>query len=105
MKLTMYPVSINGNAVAVNEFGYVLKRGGSGFNPEGVDSIQFRCRGGRNQICAVDLTLGEQQECGEGGRRRWHWDGNMEAPTITPSIGCDSRCGWHGNIVKGEITP
>ena len=33
------------------------------------------------------------------------WDGNLEAPTITPSIGCDHRCGWHGHITNGEILP
>lgn len=33
------------------------------------------------------------------------WDGNTEAPTITPSIGCDHRCGWHGHITNGVILP
>lgn len=41
----------------------------------------------------------------------WGWDGNVEVPTITPSINCISMkdgkptggCGWHGFITNGEI--
>jgi hypothetical protein len=101
MQLTMYPVSLNGNVIERDQFGYTLKRG-CGFNPEGVDTIQFWCRGGKNRICSVDLTLGPAVD---GGRRRWHWDGNMPAPTLSPSIGCDAKCGWHGHITAGGITP
>ena len=32
------------------------------------------------------------------------WDGNRESPTISPSIGCDARCGWHGNITAGILS-
>lgn len=34
----------------------------------------------------------------------WEWDGNIEKPTITPSIGCDDapRCGRHSVISNGE---
>lgn len=37
----------------------------------------------------------------------WHWDGNVEQPTLTPSISCDApmRCGRHWTITNGEITP
>jgi hypothetical protein len=39
----------------------------------------------------------------------WAWDGNMERPTVTPSINCiavkDGKptggCGWHGHITNG----
>lgn len=34
--------------------------------------------------------------------RSWHWDGNIDQPTIKPSVNC-SRCPWHGFITKGEI--
>jgi hypothetical protein len=33
---------------------------------------------------------------------RWHWDGNMQAPTVTPSINC-STCGLHISITKGAV--
>ncbi len=32
---------------------------------------------------------------------RWHWDGNVEAPTVTPSIH-HIDC-WHGFLTKGEF--
>jgi hypothetical protein len=103
-KLRMYPFSINGNVIAPDQFGYTL-RSRQGFNPEGVDTIQFWCRGGKNRICSVSLTLGPQVDADEHGMRRWHWDGNMEAPTVSPSIGCDAKCGWHGHINAGEVLP
>lgn len=105
MKLHMYPVSLNGNKLAKDQFGYAL-RVGMGFNPEGVDAIQFHCRGGLNRICDIELTLGPPGD--SDGRRRWNWDGNMAAPTLNPSIGCDGRgigCTWHGHIQRGEFTP
>lgn len=41
----------------------------------------------------------------------WAWDGNIERPTITPSINCIAEkdgkptggCGWHGFITAGVI--
>jgi hypothetical protein len=40
--------------------------------------------------------------CQNGGRSQWDWDGNREAPTFSPSINCESHCGWHGYIKKGR---
>jgi hypothetical protein len=34
----------------------------------------------------------------------WGWDGNLERPTLNPSINCVGGCGWHGHIVGGDIT-
>lgn len=41
----------------------------------------------------------------------WKWDGNMNEPTIEPSINCIAEkdgkptggCGWHGWITKGVM--
>lgn len=41
----------------------------------------------------------------------WGWNGNLERPTLTPSINCQSErdgkpaggCGWHGFITNGTI--
>jgi len=41
----------------------------------------------------------------------WKWDGNIDAPTISPSINCIAEkdgkptggCGWHGFIKKGDM--
>jgi hypothetical protein len=31
----------------------------------------------------------------------WRFDGNVEAPTLTPSINCTGGCGWHGFLTAG----
>lgn len=31
----------------------------------------------------------------------WEWDGNWEAPTLTPSIQRQGACNWHGHLKKG----
>lgn len=100
MKLKRFPVVLNGNQLAQDEFGYTLHPK-MGYTPEGVNEIRFPCRGERFDSCVIKLTLGDADE----KSARWHWDGNMDEPTITPSIGCDKRCGWHGSITKGEIKP
>lgn len=35
----------------------------------------------------------------------WQWDGNVEAPTLHPSINCNGPggCGWHGYMVAGVM--
>lgn len=53
--------------------------------------------------CEVPLTTGPA--CDDPVRGRlWHWDGNSEAPSISPSIGCDNapRCGQHRVITAGK---
>ncbi len=105
MKLRPYPVSLCGNRMEDDQFGFHVDNQG-----EPVD-IEFRCRGGKWICgprkghallnCAVAIKRGEEDRAnGKHG-----WDGNRDEPTITPSIGCDHRCGWHGHITKGEITP
>lgn len=47
------------------------------------------------------------------GHTFWHWDGNREAPTLTPSIGCHpsanasaapgSKYSWHGHLTAGRF--
>lgn len=71
--------------------------------------IYFHCRGQPTRpdgtlhprICAIPISV-------DGPDKRptdWLWDGNWGEPTITPSIDCDKRCGWHGFLTKGEIAP
>lgn len=33
----------------------------------------------------------------------WQWDGNYEAPTISPSIDCKGGCGRHFTITGGIV--
>lgn len=52
-----------------------------------------------DQACNVPLSVGEPR-ISISGPRRWGWNGNVESPSVTPSINC-SRCGWHKTITKG----
>lgn len=33
----------------------------------------------------------------------WRWDGNVEEPTLEPSVNCTGGCGWHGFVQQGEF--
>lgn len=37
-----------------------------------------------------------------GVGRWWQWLGTEDAPTIKPSVGCDSKCGQHRVITNGR---
>jgi hypothetical protein len=39
------------------------------------------------------------------GAPSWQWDGNVLAPSLTPSINCQGGCGWHGYLTEGEWVP
>jgi hypothetical protein len=39
---------------------------------------------------------------GPAGGAMWHWDGNVEKPTISPSIDCKGGCGRHFTVIAGE---
>ena len=38
---------------------------------------------------------------GPAAGRAWGWDGNSEAPTLSPSIHCLGH--WHGHLQAGEF--
>jgi hypothetical protein len=59
------------------------------------DRFAFRCRL-RGGHCSVNLR-------GRGHdipQRSWSWNGDIEKPTLSPSINCGD-CGWHGFIENG----
>lgn len=35
----------------------------------------------------------------------WSWNGNVERPTLTPSIQKNSPCRWHGYLTDGVFKP
>jgi len=37
------------------------------------------------------------------GKQKWNWDGNEQAPTLTPSIQIIGECGWHGWLTAGNF--
>lgn len=53
----------------------------------------FRCPRGQGE-CLVPLAPDRPDG--------WAFDGNAEAPTLTPSIQCH-RCGWHGYVRDGKL--
>lgn len=65
----------------------------------------------RGGPCGPALRIGNGFK--PAGTRTWAWDGNLERPTISPSINCLARdpetgqvfggCGWHGYIRAGEF--
>lgn len=59
----------------------------------------------KNPACRMDKCHIRIRNGPPEAPHTWGWDGNMDKPTITPSIGCDRICGWHGHIINGEITP
>lgn len=103
--MKMNPYSYNGQPLGRDQFAWIWKKGAAGQNPESMDAIVFPCPNKVGGICIQKVTLGAP--VADTGGNRWHWDGNMEAPTLSPSIGCDlpRRCGWHGHIVNGGATP
>lgn len=42
-------------------------------------------------------------ECEPTPGALWKLHGSDEKPTLTPSIHCISRCGWHGYVQKGLL--
>ncbi len=61
-----------------------------------VGYVHFDCPHKPNHSCYVPIRQGEQRGLS------WNWDGNIQAPTIKPSIDC-KQCGWHGFITKGVV--
>lgn len=49
----------------------------------------------RGEISHIPVTTGEKQP------KYWLWDGNREAPTISPSINIIGM--WHGYIRNGKL--
>ena len=95
MKFKPAPSTYNGQRIEPDEFAFIQ------VSTNDVSGIVFHCRGNpsRPRLCSIPIRRGEPLTGTFG------WDGNMQEPTITPSIGCDQRCGWHGHLIKGEITP
>lgn len=70
------------------------------FREDGETSLRivFGCPRQPGNVCGVPL-LPKRLPNGAG----WAWDGDIEQPTLTPSINCVGGCGWHGFVTKGEI--
>jgi len=77
--------------------------------PGAVGHFDFACVRGRGYCGSVAIGCGHKP----AGNKTWAWDGNVDAPTLSPSINCLSHgpngekyagCGWHGWLRAGEWT-
>ena len=59
----------------------------------GNDSIHFRCPCGCDSSLSVPVT----------GPKAWAWNGDVQFPTLTPSIKRLDHCRWHGFLTDGEF--
>ena len=58
--------------------------------------LHVECKLGREGICKVSLG-----PVAIGPNQVWQWDGNVERPTISPSINCHGGCGRHYTVING----
>lgn len=66
--------------------------------PSGQRRSWFVCPGSCKGLSAIAL-----RPVVDGSAQSWEFDGNLEAPTLSPSInhvGC-----WHGYLTRGEFNP
>lgn len=56
--------------------------------------ILFACPCGCDTITSINFEA--------DGRPQWTWDGNREAPTVSPSVRRLDGCQWHGWLRNGE---
>ena len=86
----------------------ITQNGVQGY-PDATAHILFVCPNAKR--CAILLGPKLVPRPSEGKLCIWEWDGNLDRPTIRPSINCIAEkdgkptggCGWHGFITNGEI--
>jgi hypothetical protein len=95
--------------VSIGTFDIDAGRGVQGY-PGAGGCIIFVCPNGRR--CAVLIGPQPVAKPSPNALGIWGWDGNLDRPTLTPSINCRnvkddgtpaSGCGWHGFIRNGVI--
>lgn len=68
-------------------------------NDGGRRRIQFLCPCGCGILCGITVRddLQQMTNC-------WGWDGNLDSPTVTPSININDGH-WHGYLINGIFCP
>jgi hypothetical protein len=74
-------------------------------------SVRIETYGPSRDRCWFKCPKREEHECHvllkpwPINTHTWDWDHNEQAPTLSPSINCNSNggCGWHGFIREGKI--
>ena len=62
-------------------------------------ALTYTCPCGCGAVGAISVNTGEKEA------RAWQWDGNVDKPTLSPSIQKTWGCRWHGHLVNGEWVP
>ena len=56
--------------------------------------LQFVCPCGCGAVVLLPVSTVKADNC-------WQWDGNVNLPTLSPSIQRTSGCRWHGYLRRG----
>lgn len=75
----------------------------AGTLPAQVCRFAFRCRQGADWCSVLLRNRGQNVP-----NKMWDWDGNLDRPTLTPSINCttprdDGQPCWHGWLKQGTF--
>ena len=93
----------------VTKEGFVCKAGPGDFkyldaNYKGTDDpnkitwFVFNCPRTGKYCCTIRVGLNTKPI---DTKHSWQWDGNLEKPTLHPSINCLDGCTWHGWVTSG----
>lgn len=58
-------------------------------------------------LCGPDGEYGRiyfENHPNAADRQTWKWDGNLESPTLHPSVDMSHYGGWHGWLKSGVLT-
>lgn len=64
---------------------------------EGHQTLNFTCPCGCGTVHSVPVNPAFE--------KRWTWDGNVDKPTLSPSILATNTCRWHGHLIDGVFVP
>lgn len=73
-----------------------LKPGSASWS-EGYKAINFTCPCGCGVVHCIPVEEGIKKT------GAWLWDGNVQNPTLDPSMRRNRGCQWHGYLTKGML--
>ena len=72
-------------------------------HPDHIGSLLFTCPCGCGVVRTVPVKIVFPWP-GPSPDGAWGWDGNLESPTLVPSLQIAEGCRWHGYLTNGEWT-
>ncbi len=76
-----------------------LKPGTAFWDIDGGHELEYVCPCGCGAVRVVPVTQAADRVSNDP--RGWKWDGNLENPTLQPSIQIIGSCRWHGWLTAG----